>query len=118
MPRVKSNVASKNRKKKIKKYSKGYRGGRKNLLRTATEVIEKGWNHAYNDRRRKKREFRRLWITRISAGAKMNGISYSRFMHGLKQAGVDLNRKMLADIAVRDQSAFTEIVKLAKSYVE
>jgi large subunit ribosomal protein L20 len=117
MPRVKSNAASKKRKKRILKEAKGNRGGRKNLIRTATEAVEKGWNHAYRDRRRKKRDFRKLWITRINAAAKINGMSYSRFMHGLKEAGVELNRKMLADLAVRDEVAFAELVELAKSQV-
>lgn len=117
MPRVKSNTASKRRKKRILKHSKGYRGGRRNLIRTATEAIEKGWNHAYRDRRRRKREFRRLWIARINAAARMNGMSYSRFMHSIKETGVELNRKMLADIAVRDEVAFAELATLAKSQV-
>lgn len=117
MPRVKSNTASRKRKKKILKYAKGYRGGRKNLIRTATGAVEKGWNHAYKDRRRKKREFRKLWIVRINAAARMNGMSYSRFIHGLKEAGVEIDRKMLADIAVRDGATFAELVTLANSYV-
>lgn len=116
MPREKSSRASKKRKKKVLKEAKGNRGGRKNLIRTATEAVEKGWNHAYKDRRRKKREFRRLWITRINAAARKNGMSYSKFIHGLKEADVELNRKMLADLAVRDEAVFAELVDLAKSH--
>lgn len=118
MPKAKSSKASKKRKKKILKEAKGNRGGRKNLIRTSTEAVEKGWNHAYKDRRRKKREFRRLWITRINAAARNNGMSYSRFIHGLKEADVEVNRKMLAELAVRDEAAFSELVELAKSQVK
>lgn len=117
MPRAKSSTASKKRKKKTLKEAKGNRGRRKNIIRTAKEAVEKGWTHAYKDRRRKKREFRRLWITRINAAARENGMPYSRFIHGLKEAGVELNRKILADLAVRDEAAFAELVDLARSHV-
>ena len=96
------------------KLSKGYRGGRNNLRRSAVEAVEKGWNYAYAHRRARKREFRQLWIARINAAARAHGISYSRLMSGLKNAGVDLNRKVLADLAVHDEKGFGRIVELAK----
>lgn len=115
MSRVKRGVTTKKRKKKFLKLSKGFRGGRNNLIKTAREAVEKGWNYAYRDRRNRKREFRRLWIARINAAARMQGLSYSRFMDGLKKSGVDLNRKMLADIAVRDPDAFAKLAEVAKT---
>ena len=115
MPRVTRAVARKKRKKKILKAAKGYFGGRKNLYRTAKDAVEKGWEHAYRDRRRKKRTFRRLWITRIGAAARAHDLSYSRFIHGLKVAGIDLDRKVLADLAVRDPAAFGALVQRAKA---
>jgi len=115
MSRVRRGVTTKKRKKKFLKLSKGFRGGRNNLIRTAREAVEKGWNYAYRDRRTRKREFRRLWIARINAAARMHGLSYSRFMYGLKKSGVDLNRKMLADIAVRDPDAFAKLAEAAKT---
>ncbi len=116
MPRATAAVPRNKRKKKIFKAAKGYFGGRKNLYKTAKDAVEKGWEHAYRDRRKKKRNFRRLWIARINAAARANGISYSRFVSGLKTAGVDLNRKVLADIAVRDPAAFTELAEVAKAH--
>ncbi len=115
MSRIKRGVTARKRKKKILKYSKGYRGGRKNLIRSATEAIEKGWKHAYRDRRNRKREFRRLWIARINAAARIHGLSYSRFMDGLKKAGIDLNRKALADIAIVDSAAFGKLAEIANA---
>jgi len=115
MSRVKRGVTTKKRKKKFLKLSKGFRGGRNNLIRSAREAVEKGWNYAYRDRRAKKREFRRLWIARINAAARMHGLSYSRVMDGLKKSGVDLNRKMLADIAVRDPDAFAKLAETVKA---
>jgi len=114
MPRVKTGSVRKNRRKRIMKHSKGYRGGRNNLKESAVEAVEKGWNYAYAHRRTRKREFRKLWIARINAAARMHGLSYSRFMHGLKIAGIELNRKVLADIAVHDETGFARIAKLAK----
>ena len=114
MPRVKTGSVRKNRRKRIMKHSKGYRGGRNNLRRSAVEAVEKGWNYAYAHRRTRKREFRRLWIARINAAARVHGLSYSRLISGLKRAGVDLNRKVLADLAVRDEEGFAQIVELAK----
>lgn len=101
--------------KAILKQAKGYWGGRSKLYRVAKEAVMKSQKYAYIGRKLRKRNFRSLWITRISAACKLNNISYNRFMHGLKQADVKLNRKMLADIAVKDEKAFSEIVKVAKA---
>ncbi|MEM7416872.1 MAG: 50S ribosomal protein L20 [Gemmatimonadota bacterium] len=114
MPRATSAVARNKRKKKIFKAAKGYFGGRKNLYRTAKDAVEKGWEHACRDRKKKKRNFRRLWIARINAAAREHDMSYSRFINGLKHAGVELDRKALADIAVRNPEAFAAIVAQAK----
>ena len=114
MPRATSAPARNRRKKKILKAAKGYFGGRKNLFRTAKDAVEKGWEHAYRDRKKKKRNFRRLWITRINAAARQHDLSYSRFMNGLKQSGVELNRKALADLAVKDPAAFAALAGQAK----
>jgi large subunit ribosomal protein L20 len=114
MPRVTHAAARKKRKKKILKAAKGYFGGRKNLYRTAKNAVEKGWEHAYRDRKKKKRNFRRLWITRINAAARENDLTYSRFMNGLKLSGVELDRKALADLAVRDPGAFSSLAERAK----
>jgi len=97
------------------KNAKGYRGGRNILIRSATEAVEKGWNYAYRDRRNRKREFRRLWIARINAAARIHGLSYSRFIDGLKKAGVDLNRKALADLAIFDSAAFGKLAEIANA---
>ena len=115
MPRVRSNVARLKRKKKIMKAAKGARGGRSKLYKSAKENVERGLAYAYRDRRQKKRDFRRLWIVRINAAARLNDLSYSQFMAGLKRAGVEVNRKWLADLAVRDPAAFTELTEVAKS---
>ncbi|MDE0086743.1 MAG: 50S ribosomal protein L20 [Candidatus Poribacteria bacterium] len=114
MARVKTGNVRLKRRKRILKHSKGYRGGRNNLRRTAMEAVEKGWNHAYAHRRARKRDFRRLWIMRINAAARLHGLTYSRFMHGLKTAGVELDRKVLADIAVHDAAGFEQLAVLAK----
>ena len=111
MPRGTSAPARNKRKKKIFKVAKGYFGGRKNLFRTAKDAVERGWEHAYRDRKKKKRTFRRLWITRINAAARENGISYSRLINGLKTAGVEVDRKALADLAVRRPDAFTASIR-------
>ena len=113
MPRAKNNVAAHKRHKKVLKRARGNYGGRSKLYRTALETVHKGLQYAYRDRRNKKREFRRLWITRISAAAKLCGTNYSTFMSGLKKAGVNLDRKMLADIAARDMATFTSLAKMA-----
>ena len=117
MPRVKSNVVRLARKKKIMEAAKGYRGGRSKLWKAAKESVERGWAYAYRDRRQKKRQFRRLWITRINAAAREHDLSYNRFMSGLKAAGVEINRKVLADLAVRDPDAFAKLTELAKAQV-
>lgn len=114
MPRVKSNVARLKRKKKIMRLAKGARGGRSKLHKAAKETVERGWRYAYRDRRQKKREFRRLWIARINAAARLHDLSYSHFMAGLRRAGVEIDRKMLADLAVRDPAAFGELAEVAR----
>ncbi len=114
MPRVRSSVARLKRKKKIMQAAKGARGGRSKLYKSAKENVERGLRYAYRDRRRRKRDFRRLWIIRINAAARVHDLSYSRFMSGLKKAGVDINRKMLADLAVRDPVAFSELAEVVK----
>ena len=114
MPRVRSNVAHLKRKKKIMQAAKGARGGRSKLYKSAKETVERGLRFAYRDRRRKKRDFRKLWIVRINAAARSHDLSYSRFVAGLKQAGVEINRKMLADMAVHDPTAFGELAEVAK----
>jgi large subunit ribosomal protein L20 len=115
MPRVKSNVVRLKRKKKIMQAARGARGGRSKLWKAAKETVERGWRYGYRDRRQKKRDFRRLWITRINAAARLNDLSYSQLVSGLKKAGVEINRKVLADLAVRDADAFAKLAELAKS---
>ncbi|BCU81110.1 50S ribosomal protein L20 [Polycladomyces abyssicola] len=114
MARVKGGVVTRRRRKKVLKLAKGYFGSKHTLFRTAKQQVMKSLMYAYRDRRQRKRDFRKLWITRINAAARMNGLSYNRLMHGLKQAGVEINRKMLADLAVNDQKAFAELANLAK----
>lgn len=113
MPRAKNNVAAHNRHKKVLDRAKGNYGGRSKLYRTALETVNKGLKYAYRDRRVKKREFRALWITRISAAARICGTNYSSFINGLKKAGVELDRKALADIAARDMATFTQLAEIA-----
>ncbi|HET7586109.1 MAG TPA: 50S ribosomal protein L20 [Gemmatimonadaceae bacterium] len=115
MPRVKSNVARLKRKKQIMKAARGGFGARSKLWKAAKENVERGWAYAYRDRRNRKREFRRLWITRINAAARLHDMSYSVFMHGLKRAGIEVDRKMLADLAVRDPQAFTMLADKARA---
>ncbi|MDH5589980.1 MAG: 50S ribosomal protein L20 [Gemmatimonadota bacterium] len=114
MPRVTTAVARNKRKKKLFKAAKGYFGGRKNLYRTAKDAVEKGWEHAYRDRKKKKRNFRALWIARINAAAREHDMSYSRFMNGLKEAGIELDRKALADLAVHKPEAFAALVEQSR----
>lgn len=114
MPRATHAAARNKRKKKIFKEAKGYFGGRKNLYRAAKDAVEKGWEHAYRDRKKKKRNFRSLWIIRINAAARQHDLSYSRFINGLKLSGIELDRKALADLAVRDPSAFGSLADRAK----
>ena len=115
MPRVKSGVTAHKRHKKILKLAKGYRGARSKLFKKATETVLKAGSYAYRDRRNKKREIRRLWITRINAAARLNGISYSKLIFGLTKAGVAVDRKMMAELAVSDPNAFTKLVEVAKN---
>ena len=115
MPRVKRGVAAKKRKNRILKEAKGYVGGRGNLLKSAREAVHRGWSYAYRDRKQRKRQFRGLWIARINAAAREHDLSYSRLIHGLKEAGVEVDRKILAQLAVEDPKAFGELAALAKS---
>jgi large subunit ribosomal protein L20 len=115
MPRVKSNVARLKRKKQVMEAARGAFGGRSKLWKAAKETVERGWRYAYRDRKNKKRDFRRLWITRINAAAHLNDMSYSVFMNGLKKAGIEVDRKILADLAVRDPQAFTALAERARS---
>ena len=117
MPRVKTNVASHRKRKKILKQAKGYRGGRSKLLCSARETVDRALRYSYIHRKQKKRDFRSLWIMRINAAARENGLSYSRFINGLNKAGVEINRKVLADIAVNDSLAFGKLVELARAKV-
>ncbi len=115
MPRAKSSVVSRNRHRKVLKLAKGYRASRSKLFRVANQAVMKALFYAYRDRRQKKRDFRKLWIARINAATRINGLSYSRFINGLKKAGVEVNRKMLADLAVNDAKAFNQLVEVAKA---
>ncbi len=114
MPRVKSNVARLKRKKQVMHAARGAFGGRSKLWKAAKETVERGWRYAYRDRKNKKRDFRRLWITRINAAAHENAMTYSVLMNGLKKAGVEVDRKMLADLAVRDPQAFAALADRAR----
>ena len=111
--RVKRGYKARKRRKKILKLAKGYRGGRSKLFRTAADAVDKALMYAYRDRRVRKRDFRRLWITRINAAARMNNLTYSKFMHGLKLAGITLDRKILAELAVSEPEGFSHIAELA-----
>ncbi len=115
MPRVNHAVATKRRKKKVLSKAKGYWGGRSRLFRTAREAVNRAQVYAYRDRRCRKRDFRQLWIVRINAAARLNGLSYSKLIHGLDKAGVEINRKVLADLAVQDPTAFSAIADQAKA---
>lgn len=114
MSRSMNNVAAKQRKKKVLKAAKGYFGGRKNLYKTAKEAVKKALLYSYRDRRNKKREIRKLWITRINAAARLQGLNYSSFINGLHKAEIEVNRKVLAHLAFQDQEAFNELCKIAK----
>lgn len=115
MPRVKRGTKARNRRKKIMKLAKGNVGGRRKLYRQARETVEKGLTYAYRDRRVRKRDFRSLWIVRINAAVRAHGLSYSRFIDGLKRAGIEMDRKVLADLAQRDADAFGQIADKAKA---
>ena len=114
MPRVARGFKARRRRNRVLKLAKGYRGGRSRLFRTATEAVDRGLVYAYRDRKARKRDFRRLWITRISAGAKLNNLSYSKLMGGLKKANIDLDRKVLSNMAILDAPAFTKLVQIAR----
>jgi large subunit ribosomal protein L20 len=113
MPRVSRGFKARRRRKKVLKMARGYRGGRSRLFRTATEAVDRALGYAYRDRRAKKRDFRKLWIVRIGAAAKLNGTSYSRLIGGLKKANIELDRKVLANMAILDPQSFSQVVKLA-----
>jgi large subunit ribosomal protein L20 len=115
MPRVKSSVPSRRRRKKVLKEAKGYRGAGSKLLRSAAVAVDRARAYAYRDRKVRKREFRRLWITRINAAARQHGLSYSQFMGGVQKAGIELDRKILADMAVNDPAAFGRIAEVVKA---
>ncbi|GAA4880980.1 50S ribosomal protein L20 [Paenibacillus vulneris] len=117
MARVKGGFVTRRRHKKILKLAKGYFGSKHRLFKTANAQVMKSLLYAYRDRRQKKRDFRKLWITRINAAARMNGLSYSKFMHGLKLSGIEVNRKMLAELAVNDITAFNDLATAAKQKV-
>ena len=118
MPRVKRGVTAHARHKKVLDKAKGYRGARSRVLRVAKQAVTKAGQYAYRDRRQRKRQFRALWIARINAGARENGMSYSVFMNGLKKAEIDIDRKVLSDIAIFDKPAFTALVEKAKAGLE
>lgn len=118
MPRAVDGTRRKDRRKKVLKLAKGYWGRRSKLYRTAKDAVAKSLSYAYRDRKVKKRDFRSLWITRISAGCRAEGMSYSRFMNGLKKANVEINRKALSNLAIEDKDAFRELVSRAKSALE
>lgn len=117
MPRVKRGFKARQRRNKVLKLAKGYRGARSKLFRSATEAVDRALNYAFRDRRVKKRDFRALWITRINAAARTNGLSYSKLIYGLKAAKVEIDRKVLADLAVSDPRGFSEIAQLAKTII-
>lgn len=113
--RVKRGFKARRRRNKVLKLAKGFRAGRSKLFRTAADAVDKALMYAYRDRRTKKRDFRRLWISRINAGARMNDLTYSRFIHGLKKANIELDRKVLAELAVSDPAGFSQIAGLASA---
>ncbi|MCW1928486.1 50S ribosomal protein L20 [Bhargavaea beijingensis] len=117
MPRVKGGTVTRKRRNRVLKLAKGYYGSKHTLYKTANQQVMKSLQYAYRDRRQKKRDFRKLWIARINAAARMNGLSYSKLMHGLKVAGIDVNRKMLADLAISDEKAFAQLADAAKKAV-
>lgn len=115
MARVKGALNTRKKHKKVLKLAKGFRGGESRIYRTANQAVMRSMQNAYIGRKRRKRDFRRLWITRISAAAKQNGMNYSTFMNGLKKAGIEMNRKMLSEIAIADAAAFAQLVEEAKA---
>lgn len=117
MPRVRRGFKARRRRNKVLKLAKGYRGARSKLFRSATEAVDRALNYAFRDRRVKKRDFRSLWIVRINAASRLNGLSYSKFIFGLKKADVQIDRKVLADIAVSDPQGFAQIADVAKASI-
>jgi large subunit ribosomal protein L20 len=115
MPRVKGGTVTRKRRKKVLKLAKGYYGSKHTLYKVANQQVMKSLQYAFRDRRQKKRDFRKLWITRINAAARINGLSYSKLMHGLKLSGIEVNRKMLAELAISDANAFAELANAAKA---
>lgn len=118
MARVKRGPIARRRRKRVLKLAKGYYGSKHALFRTAKQQVMKSGQYAYRDRRQRKRDFRKLWISRINAAARLNDISYSQLMHGLRTAGIEINRKMLADLAINDEQAFTALVDQAKAAIK
>lgn len=114
MPRVKRGTKARRRRKKVLKLAKGYFGAKSKLFRPANQAVMKSLHFAYRDRRQRKRDFRKLWITRINAATRKDGLSYSRFIHGLKMAEIEVDRKILADLAVRDENSFNQLISIAK----
>jgi|APMed6443717190_1056831.scaffolds.fasta_scaffold265950_2 large subunit ribosomal protein L20 len=114
MPRTRNSVASHKRKKKVLKQAKGFTGGRGKLFRTAQEAVDRAMTYAYRDRRARKRDFRKLWIARINAAARIHGLNYSRFINGLKKSDIEIDRKMLSEIAIHDAEGFTKLAEIAK----
>ncbi len=117
MSRVKRGVSARKRRKKVLKQAKGYQGARGSLYRSAKEAVDRALNYAYRDRRVKKRDFRSLWITRINAAVRLNGLTYSQFIKGLKQAAIDIDRKILAELAISDPEVFSKITTIAKENI-
>ena len=117
MPRVKGGTVTRKRRKRVLKLAKGYYGSKHTLYKVANQQVMKSLQYAFRDRRQVKRDFRKLWITRINAAARMNGLSYSRLMHGLKLAGIEVNRKMLAELAISDAAGFTQLADTAKAQI-
>ena len=117
MSRTSNSPASRNRRRKVLKMARGYYGAKSRLYRTANEAVIRSLRYSYRDRRTRKRQFRRLWITRINAAARMNGLSYNRFIDGLNKAQIEVDRKMLAELAVNDQEVFNQLVEVAKAHL-
>lgn len=115
MPRVKGGTVTRARRKRVLKLAKGYYGSKRTLFKTAKQQVMKSGQYAYRDRKNRKREFRKLWIARINAAARMNDLSYNKLMHGLKLAGIEINRKMLSDLAINDEQAFAQLAEKAKA---
>ncbi|RJP74617.1 MAG: 50S ribosomal protein L20 [Candidatus Abyssobacteria bacterium SURF_17] len=118
MPRTRNSAASRNRRRKVLKMAKSYYGGKSRLFRTANEAVIRSLRFSYRDRRTRKRQFRRLWITRINAAARLGGLSYSKFINGLSNASIEVDRKMLAELAVNDREVFNQLVEVAKAHLD